>query len=155
MYQNLFLWLSPPDSYQRCRQHDIRCLTALYRPANDAAGIEIDDDRQIGETFVGTDVGDVGDPGLVWSFDVELPIQRVVDDNGRSATIDAGTALVSDLSFDTGNPGQAGNPIRAACLAVIEQAAWSLCRIAILLTGHRRKLLLPLVKRMLADTQPL
>lgn len=57
LHQNLFLWLSPTDSHQQRLQHDIRCLKALHRPANDAAGIEIDDDGQIGKTFIGSDVG--------------------------------------------------------------------------------------------------
>lgn len=148
MHQNLFLRLSPPDSHQQCLQHEIRCLTALHRPANNAAGIEIDHHREIGEAFVGPDVSDVGDPGLVWSPDVKLPIQRVVDDNGRSTTIDAGTTFLAELSLYTGNPGQAGNPIGAACLAVIDQVVMKLvipAYVAALFPSCLEQINLPLV----------
>ena len=117
MHQNLFLWLSPPDSHQQRLQHDIRCLTALHRPADNTAGIEIDHHREIGEAFVGPDVGDVRDPRLVRSSNVELTVQSVVDDNGRPAAINSGTALVADLSLYPGNPPQTRNLVGAACLA--------------------------------------
>lgn len=148
MHQNLFLWLSPPDSHQQRLQHDIGCLSALHGPANDPAGIKIDHHREIGEAFVGTDVGYVGDPGLVRGRDVELPIQSVVDDNGRPAAINTRTAFVSDLSLYPGNPCQAGNPVGAGCLPVIEQVVVKLTvtlDLATFLPGFPQKTDLPFV----------
>ena len=57
-----------------------RRLTALHCPADDTTGVEIDHDRQIGEALQRSDVGDVRHPDGVWRIHVELPIQRVVDD---------------------------------------------------------------------------
>ena len=48
--------------------------------ADDAAGVEIDHDGQIGEALVDPDASDVGDPDLVRHFHVELAVQRVVAD---------------------------------------------------------------------------
>jgi hypothetical protein len=126
MHQNLLLWLSPPDSHQQRLQHDIRSLTALHRPTDNTAGIEIDHHRDIGETFVGSDIGYVGDPGLVRGRDVELPSQRVVGDNGRPAAVNSRTVLVADLSLYPGNPRQTRDPVGAGCLAVIEQVVMKL-----------------------------
>jgi hypothetical protein len=42
-------------------------LTALHRPADDTAGVEVDHDRQIGKAFQRPDVGDVGDPDAIRS----------------------------------------------------------------------------------------
>lgn len=99
----------------------LHCLSALHRPADDPAGIKIHHYRDIGEALVGSDVGDISDPGLVRGRDVELPIQRVVDDNGRPAAVNSRTKFVSDLSLYPGDPRQAGNPVGAGCLAVVEQ----------------------------------
>lgn len=148
MHQNLFLWLSPPDSHQQRLQHDIRCLTALHRPADNRAGIEIDHHREIGEAFVGPDVGDVRDPRLVRTSNVELTVQSVVDDNGRPAAINSGTALVADLSLYPGNPRQTRNPVGAACLAVIEQVVMKLAipvDLAALFPSRLEQIDLPLV----------
>ncbi len=46
-------------------------------------GIEIDDDDEIGEALTCPDIGDVRDPGRVWSLDVELPVERIIDDDRR------------------------------------------------------------------------
>jgi len=50
-----------------------RCLHRREE-ADDTAGVEIDDDGEVGETFLSPDVGDVGDPGPVWHVHVELPV---------------------------------------------------------------------------------
>ena len=40
-------------------QQEVRFLTALRRPTDDAAGVVIYHDGQIGEAFKGPDIGDV------------------------------------------------------------------------------------------------
>lgn len=64
------------------------------------------------------------------SSNVELTVRSVVDDNGRPAAINAGTALVVDLSLYPSNPRQTCNPVGAACLAVIEQVVMKLAPIS-------------------------
>jgi hypothetical protein len=41
--------------------------------------------------------------------------------SARPAAVNAGATFVADLGFYPGNPRQAGNPIGATCLAMIEQ----------------------------------
>ena len=77
----------------------VRRLTALHRPADDTAGVEVDHDCQIGEAFQRPDVGDVHRPDPVWCFHVELPVQGVVDDHGWFAAIAVRPALVADLGL--------------------------------------------------------
>lgn len=76
MDQNLILGLASPYRHEQGLQHDVRGLAALHCPANHPAGIEIDDDCKVGEARAGPDIGDVHDPGLVRSLDVELPVER-------------------------------------------------------------------------------
>lgn len=59
-------------------------------------------------------VSDVRDPGLVRSCYVELPVELIIDDDRRSAAIDAGTAFVADLRLYSGETRQARDPVRAA-----------------------------------------
>ena len=51
----------------------------MHAPSDDAPGVEVDDNRQIGKAFQRPDIGDVGDPRPVRRVHVELPVQRVVD----------------------------------------------------------------------------
>ncbi len=56
-------WVSQKRGRNRHEQslhHDVRDLTAPHCPTDDARGIEIDDDRQIGKPLAGPDIGDVG-----------------------------------------------------------------------------------------------
>ena len=103
-----------PHRHQQCLQNNVGRLAALHRPADDTTGVEVDHDRQIGEAFLGPDVGDVRHPDPVRCCHVELPIQRVVDDHGRLAAITARPTLVADPGLDAGQPRQACNAVRAA-----------------------------------------
>ena len=91
--QHLALRLAPPDRHEQRLQHDVRGLTALHCPTDNPAGIEIDDDREIGEALGGPDIGDVRDPCPVRSLDVELPVERIIDNDGGAAAIFARTTL--------------------------------------------------------------
>lgn len=82
-----------PHRHKQGLQYDVRGLVALHRPADDTTGIEIDDDREIGEALTGLDRGDVRDPRRVLSLDVELSVERIIYDDGRPAAIDAGRRL--------------------------------------------------------------
>lgn len=57
--QHLVLRRAPPRGHEQSLQHDVRGLAALQCPADDPAGIEVDDDGQISKTFARPDVGDV------------------------------------------------------------------------------------------------
>ena len=97
MNQHLVLRFTSPHRHEQSLQYDVRSLSALHSPADDPARIKVDDDRKVSEALAGSDVGDVRDPGLVRSRDVKLPVECVVDSDGRPAAIDAGTAFVADL----------------------------------------------------------
>ena len=121
MDQHLALRLSARHRHQQSLQNNVGRLTALHRPADDAAGIEIDHDGQIGEAFQRPDIGDVRHPDLVRVLHVELPVQRVIDDHGRLAAINARPAPVADLGLDVRLPRKAGDTVRAARLTLIQQ----------------------------------
>ena len=76
MNQHLVLRLSPPHRHEQSLQYHVRGLSALHRPADDPAGIEVDDNRKVSEALAGSDVSDVRDPGLVRSRYVKLPVER-------------------------------------------------------------------------------
>lgn len=81
--QHLIFRLASPHRHEQRLQYDVGGLTALDCLANHSAGIEIDDDREVGESLDGPDIGDVRDPGRVGSRYVELPVERIVDNDGR------------------------------------------------------------------------
>lgn len=114
-------FISSPNHHKQGLQYDVRGLAALRRPADDTTGIEIDDDGEIGEALTGLDVGDGGDPCRIRIRDVELPVKRIIYDDGRPAAVDAGTAFVTNLHLYPGNAGQACDPVWAAHLSVIEK----------------------------------
>ena len=103
MDQYPVLRLSAPHRHQQCLQDNICRLAALHRPADDATGVEIDHNGQIGEAFLRSDVGDVRHSDPVRHLHVELSVQRVVDDHGRLAAIATRPASVADPGFDAGN----------------------------------------------------
>lgn len=65
--QHLVLRFASPHGHKQSLQYDIGGLAALHCPADDPAGIEVDDDRKVSEALAGSDVCDVRDPGLVRS----------------------------------------------------------------------------------------
>lgn len=87
MRQHVPLRFASPDGGQQRLKHDVGRLPGLYGPADDAAGEEVDHDRQIGEAFVGADIGDVGHPGFVRHLHVKPAIERLVDRQGWLASI--------------------------------------------------------------------
>ena len=50
-----------------------------------------------------------------------MPVELIIDDDRRSAAIDAGTAFVADLRLYSGETRQARDPVRAAHLSPIEE----------------------------------
>lgn len=50
-----------------------------------------------------------------------MPVECVVDSDGRPAAIDAGTAFVADLRLDPRETRQARDPVWAAHLSLIEK----------------------------------
>lgn len=93
MHLNFGLWFAPPDSHQQGLQRQIGICAALHGPPNNAPGKQIDDNCEIKEALVGADVGDICDPELVRSVDIELSVQGVVGHDRRAATIRAGLLL--------------------------------------------------------------
>ena len=79
--QHLVFRFASPHRHEQSLQYDVRGLSALHRPADDPARIEVDDNRKVSETFAGSNVSDVRDPGLVRSCYVELPVELIIDDD--------------------------------------------------------------------------
>jgi len=119
--EHLVLRLPAPDGHEQCLQDNIRRLTVLHRPTDNATGMEVDHDGQIGEAFQRPDVGNIRHPNPVGRIHVELPIERVVDDHRWPAAMAARSALVADLGLDAGQPVKTCNAVRAARLALIEK----------------------------------
>jgi len=82
-------------------QNNICRLAALNRPSDDTAGVEIDNDSQIGKAFQRPDIGDVRDPDAIRFLNVELAVQGIVDDQRWLAAMVSRPALVANLRFDT------------------------------------------------------
>lgn len=81
----------------------------------------VDDHREISETFLRPDVGNVSHPNAVRRPGIELPIKGVVDDDRGLAAIAAGAALVADLCLDPCNRGQSGDPVLTDACALFDQ----------------------------------
>lgn len=118
--QHPVLLLPPLYRHVQRLQHHIGGLPALHLPTHHAAGVEVDHDSQIGQAFQGADIGDVCHPGPVGRRYIEIAIESIVDHQGGLAAIAAGPALVADLRPDARQPGQPGNAVRTAGLAVIQ-----------------------------------
>lgn len=118
--QHLILRLAPPPSHEQGLQHDIHGVTAPPGPTDHTTGVAINDDGKIGEALAGPDVGYVRNPHVVRKLDVELPVKRVIDNDGRSAAGYARTVLVADLCLDPGKTRRARNSVRAARLPQVE-----------------------------------
>lgn len=90
-------------------------------PADHATGIEAKDHGQVSESFLRADIGDVCHPSFVRCRHVELPIQGVGDNDPWFAAILAGSTLLADARFDSGQISQAGHSVRTGSLALIEE----------------------------------
>jgi hypothetical protein len=64
---------------------------------------EVDHDGKIGKAFQCPDVGDVCHPDPVGLLHIELSVEAVVDDHGRSSAIAARSPPISDLGLIPAN----------------------------------------------------
>jgi hypothetical protein len=55
----------PESSQRKGLQRQVGVSAPLHRPTDDAAGKQIDRDRQIQKPLAGADIGDVSDPELI------------------------------------------------------------------------------------------
>ena len=62
----------------QCAQHQAGCHGFIDRPANDAARVDIYDNRQIHPAFTRAAVGHVTRPNLIWRHWVEVLIQQII-----------------------------------------------------------------------------
>lgn len=85
--QHPVLWFPAPHFHEQCLQHNICHLSALHRPANHAAGIQVDDNSQIAEALIGLYVGDICHPSRVRCVDINLAVKRVIHDDRWLPTI--------------------------------------------------------------------
>jgi Protein of unknown function (DUF2699). len=118
--------LAAPHRHHQRLQHQVGVQGRSHRPADDLPGEQVHDRRQVQPAFVGADVGDVGDPGTIGGYGVELPCQMVVCDHGRLASAHAGSAAITNLRPQAFATHQPGHPVLAAALAQITQVAGNL-----------------------------
>lgn len=121
MDHHLGLVFATPDGGQQRLQCEVRRHPRLGRPSDKRHLEKIDGDGKIASTLLGCDVGDVGHPDLFWRTNLKLPIQPIVCDHRRLATISARTAHVSNLCGNTRQVGQTDHAVLRACLALIAQ----------------------------------
>ena len=84
------VWLAAaPKRHHERVHHQLRRHLGLHRPADDAAGEEVQDHSQIEPAFSGVDVGEVGNPFLIRCRGFELAIEYVARDRtlGTNALI--------------------------------------------------------------------
>jgi len=70
-------WTPHDQSFAQSCQGQIAVQTIGHRPADDAAGEQVDDNGQIQPPLAGPDVGDVGGPFLVRSLRREVLVDDV------------------------------------------------------------------------------
>lgn len=58
-------------------EHEVGFQVRLHGPADHSVTPRIDDDRQVQEAAPGRDIGDVGDPELVRSVDIEVMFDQI------------------------------------------------------------------------------
>lgn len=71
-------------------------------------------------------IGEIRHPDPVGFIHVELPVEAVVDDHGRSSAIAARSPPISDLGLDPGQPGKTRDTVQAARLSLIKQIVMKL-----------------------------
>jgi len=69
--------LPPLDRHLERIERELGAYVVRHRPADDPAAAEIKHSREVEETLVGLDVGDVGEPHLVDLLHRELAIENV------------------------------------------------------------------------------
>ena len=139
MHMNLGFGLAAPDGHEQGLQRQVGMRAALHRPAarqrfackpregaNDTPRKQIDHDCQIQETPVRADISDIGDPKLVGGIHVELPVQRIVRHDSRTATIRARLLFITNLGPYARQSGQAPSPIGTDVFAEIAQIVMQL-----------------------------
>lgn len=82
---------------------------------------EVDDHREIGKALLRPDVGDVRHPDTIRCFDVELPVEVLVDHDRRLASVAARTPLVADLRLDPCKLCQSGHAVRADTFFLLQK----------------------------------
>lgn len=97
VHQHRVFGLSAPQRHQQSIEHKFCVDAAGHGPANHLAGEQIKHHGQIQPTLVGTDLGDVRNPGLVWTLRRELPLQMVRCHHGRLAATTPSAAPVARL----------------------------------------------------------
>ena len=70
-------WLASPHGHQERVQHEVLSQRGLGGPADNTAGVQVHHDGQVEPAFPRAHVGDVGDPGCVWSLDRKASLQRI------------------------------------------------------------------------------
>ena len=119
--QHLRLGFASPDRHEQGLQDDVRGLAALHRPSDDTPRIEVDDHREIGKALLRPDVGDVRHPDTIRCFDVELPVEDIVDYEPRLASVAARTPLAADLRLDPCKLRQSGHAVRADTFSLLQK----------------------------------
>ncbi len=66
-----------PQRHPQRDHHQVGLLGRRGVPGHDPLGVDVEDERDVGETGPGPDVGEVGDPGEVRGRGGEVAIQQV------------------------------------------------------------------------------
>jgi hypothetical protein len=117
------LGFATPDGGQQRLQRKIGRHAGLSRPADDTAREQVDHDRKVEPTFMGLDVGNITRhcprtnggpwlaPNLVRRSNFEMPIQSLVSDHRRLASVSSRSALVANLCDNASQAGQTRNTV--------------------------------------------
>ena len=70
-------WLPERDGHLQCPDPQVALHPITDSPADNAPGMQVQDNGQIQPTFSGPDIADVASPFLVWCVCGEVTIQQV------------------------------------------------------------------------------
>ena len=76
----------------QCIEHEARVCRPRGTPADDAAGVDVDDEGDIDEARPARHIGEVGDPQRIWPRRIELTLD-VVQRRRRGLVADRGADM--------------------------------------------------------------
>jgi hypothetical protein len=92
--------VAAPDGHLQCVQGQVGAQVAGQPPADQQAGVAVDDEGGVAEARPGADVGQVGDPQLVGAGGGELPVDQVGRPLGLRIADGGALGLAADRALE-------------------------------------------------------
>ena len=115
------LWFSAEDRHVEGFENEFGAQMVGHRPADDAATVHVEYDREIQKASPCRHVGDVSDPDLVWTVGFELAIDEIWRRSGVAIANRCDDAFTSRSAFNSAFPHQSGNPLAGDLQAFVDE----------------------------------